>query len=542
MESPNQRPARHRRDSEMDYYRVLSLKKEPFSTSPDPAFFFQSRQHVLCLQKLELSVRMRRGLSVVIGEVGTGKTTLCRRLIRGLSSSADIETYLILDPYFKNATECLSAVAETFGVPKNKTAETDRSVKESVKKFLFKKGVEDGKTVVLIVDEGQKMPIFFVEILREFLNYETNEAKLLQIVVFAQHEFEHTLNTHPNFADRIAFWYTLKPMGFSDVIRLVNFRVRQAGGDDGEAPALFTLPALWRIYRSSGGYPRKIIHLCHQSLLTMIVQSRSKAGWFQVRASERLTPSGYGRRRTIFLGGFLMVLVLGIVVAGWYPRAVGVIRLPALVTPQTENKPPIKSELRRHIVPPRVDPPAPVFRHPTEAVAPPDWLGEIEVAPNETLGEIVKRVYGSSAPRLIEQVIAANPDLDNPHRIAVGQSIRFPVIHFQQSAEKRENGYFIEASRESTLMEAYQFIRLQFPLLTEPLRIIPLWNSDSGLSFSVVIDERFTSYESAEARAETYAAAFPTPLEIRESGRLESFLFSTAKDKPVESEKIPTEE
>ena len=89
----------------MDYFKILNLKKEPFSNSPEPEFFFQSVKHVGCLQKLELAVRLRRGLSVVVGEVGTGKTTLCRQLILRFAASEEdkkqIETHLILDPSFE---------------------------------------------------------------------------------------------------------------------------------------------------------------------------------------------------------------------------------------------------------------------------------------------------------------------------------------------------------------------------------------------------------------------------------------------------------
>jgi len=87
----------------MDYFNILHFKKEPFSNSPEPEFLFAAPQYDICLQMLEMSVRLRRGLSVVIGDVGTGKTTLCRKLIQNLSAptpseSPDIDTYLLLDP------------------------------------------------------------------------------------------------------------------------------------------------------------------------------------------------------------------------------------------------------------------------------------------------------------------------------------------------------------------------------------------------------------------------------------------------------------
>jgi len=96
----------------MDYFSILNLKQEPFSNSPDPDFFFHSREHQECLQKLELSILLRRGLNVIIGDVGTGKTTLCRQLIRRFAKRDEITTHLILDPLFMDAHELLNAVGK----------------------------------------------------------------------------------------------------------------------------------------------------------------------------------------------------------------------------------------------------------------------------------------------------------------------------------------------------------------------------------------------------------------------------------------------
>ena len=167
-------------------------------------FFYQSSQHLGCLQKLELAIRLHRGLNVVMGNVGTGKTTLCRELlIRFAQSEEDrneVEIHLLLDPAIGTPREFLAAVATAFGISAEiGTAESEWQLKEGIKHYLFQKGVDEKKTVVLIIDEGQKLPDFGLEILREFLNYETNEAKLLQIVIFAQNEFEEMLQGASQF-------------------------------------------------------------------------------------------------------------------------------------------------------------------------------------------------------------------------------------------------------------------------------------------------------------------------------------------------------
>ena len=295
----------------MDYFSILELNREPFSNSPDPEFFFQSGQHQSCLQRLELALRLKRGLNVVIGDVGTGKTTLCRQLIRKFSDDPDIETHLILDPDFSSPVDLLQRVTSMFEGAEP-TAEADPwQLKERIKQALFRKGVDEKKTVALIIDEGQKIPDSCLEPLREFLNYETNEHKLLQIAIFAQPEFEKTLTARPNFADRINLKHTLGPMGFRDTREMIRYRLRRSS-DAGRRENLFTMAGLWAVYRATGGYPRKIVHLCHQCLLAVIIQNRSRAGWSLVRScAKRATAAGrvFGLRPG--LTALLVVLIVG---------------------------------------------------------------------------------------------------------------------------------------------------------------------------------------------------------------------------------------
>ena len=120
----------------MDYFSILNLTREPFSNSPDPDYFYHSRQHLDCLQKLELSLHLRRGLNVIIGEVGTGKTTLCRQLIRRFAQQKEMETHLILDPLFKDGADFLSAVTQLLSGKGPAEGTTDWQVKEFIKHSL----------------------------------------------------------------------------------------------------------------------------------------------------------------------------------------------------------------------------------------------------------------------------------------------------------------------------------------------------------------------------------------------------------------------
>ncbi|MFA5323613.1 MAG: AAA family ATPase, partial [Smithella sp.] len=213
----------------MNYYNILNFKKEPFSNSPEPEFLFQLPLYSDCLQKLELAIRLRRGINVVIGDIGTGKTTLCRKLIQNISSnkadSTEIETCLLLDPAFNNTVEFLRTVALMLGIKDlNDDLKSEWQLKERIKNCLFDRGVNEKRIMVLIIDEGQKIPDNCLEILREFLNYETNKFKLLQIIIFAQKEFQTILEKKASLLDRVNLLYHLKPLDFRQMKAMINYR------------------------------------------------------------------------------------------------------------------------------------------------------------------------------------------------------------------------------------------------------------------------------------------------------------------------------
>ncbi|NPV04065.1 MAG: AAA family ATPase [Syntrophaceae bacterium] len=297
----------------MSYFEILNLDREPFSNSPEPEFFFEAPQHVNCLQQLEISIRLRRGLNVVIGDVGTGKTTLSRMLIRKLHGDDTVEFHLLMDPDFGGPIQFLAGIARMLGAVDSAHGLTEWQLKEAIKQYLFRRGIDEDKIVVLIIDEGQKLPGFCIEILREFLNYETNRFKLLQIVIFAQPEFNAILERRENFADRMNVCLRLGPLDFTQMRRMIEYRIAQAS-QAGHDPVEFTLPALAAIYLATGGVPRKVVMLCHQVILAMIVRNRSRAGWRLVQSCLRNRASYRRRRRRIGWGvaAVLAVCVLAV--------------------------------------------------------------------------------------------------------------------------------------------------------------------------------------------------------------------------------------
>jgi general secretion pathway protein A len=258
----------------MSYYKILGFDKEPFSTSPDPDFFYLSKEHEMALTNTLIELRLKRGLSVILGDVGTGKTTLSRKLIQELKDREDFSFNMILDPSFENEHALLSSLARNFDIVIDESKESNTlALKDALERFLFQKGVTENKTVVLIVDEAQKLSEMSLEILRVLLNYETNEFKLLQLVLLGQMELHAKICSIPNFFDRISFKYTLNPLSFDETIEMVEFRIRKAGYQ--AKMHLFLKEAVKEIHRVTRGYPRQITMICHKALKELVLKNQS---------------------------------------------------------------------------------------------------------------------------------------------------------------------------------------------------------------------------------------------------------------------------
>lgn len=254
----------------MSYYTALGLTKEPFSTSPDPVFFFRSSSHVQALTRLEIAIRLRRGLSLILGDVGTGKTTLARTLLVNFPQEDRFTFHMVLDPSFESEHQFLLHLSRMFGV--RATGKSTLDYREAIEHHLFQSGVHEGTTTVLLIDEGQKLSLDMLEHLRVLLNYETNEFKLLQVVIFAQMELLGRVRRIKNFVDRAALKYILNPLSEQETGEMIQFRLRSAGLPEGRT--LFSPEAVAAIHRFTQGTPRQISLVCHNALEALVMQDK----------------------------------------------------------------------------------------------------------------------------------------------------------------------------------------------------------------------------------------------------------------------------
>ena len=259
----------------MSYYKLLGLEREPFSTSPDPQFLFLSAAHRAALYRLRISVKLQRGLCLVLGDVGTGKTTLSRRLAQLLPQDGPIDLHVILNPYFSSDQEFLSALMDSFHLEPPGASASVRTMLSVIERHLFSRTLDDGRIVTLLVDEAQQLSPSNLELLRALLNYETHDTKLLQLILLAQLEFLPTMRAIRNLWDRISLRYVLNPLDERETRAMIEFRLRQAGFTDRQP--LFSEDAIRAIYDATQGYPRRIALLCHDVLERLVMESQPVA-------------------------------------------------------------------------------------------------------------------------------------------------------------------------------------------------------------------------------------------------------------------------
>lgn len=262
------------------YLEFYGLKQAPFDITPNPRFLFHSHKHREAFNHLVYGIRERKGFVQLTGEVGAGKTTLCRALLEHLDGK--FSTALIMNPVL-SGDELMKAIATEFGLDVRRCDRLETIA--AISDFLLKQTLA-GKETVLIIDEAQNLTEELLEQVRLISNIETDDRKLLQIVLMGQPELRDKLNSPrlKQLRQRITVRYHLAPLTRTEVGQYIQHRLALAGS---RGAAAFTWPAIWRVFDYSQGIPRLVNAVCDKALLAGFVENSYRINYRMVGRAIR---------------------------------------------------------------------------------------------------------------------------------------------------------------------------------------------------------------------------------------------------------------
>lgn len=238
--------------------KYFGLDESPFTISPNPRYLYLTPQHETVIYQCQYTIEQRQGLAVIYGDIGTGKTTVARHIYQRYMDDPAYNIAMMITPDLKTDTAFLRGIMAEYGVP------TKRSHAASIaafRKFAVKSYTE-GKNIVLLVDESQQMTPKMLEVIRVFLNFETDSKKFIQVVLFGQNELATIIDGMRPIKSRVNAFGSLASLTDSTTEKMIDFRWRAAGGTNHPFP----FEAVQTTFNLSGGLPREIIKLCNLSL------------------------------------------------------------------------------------------------------------------------------------------------------------------------------------------------------------------------------------------------------------------------------------
>lgn len=258
------------------YQDFFGFSEMPFNVTPDPRFLYLSPTHEEALVHLHYGIEQKKGFVALTGEVGCGKTTLCRKLLNELNPQK-FDVALILNPY-TNRVQLLRDILNELG--EKNIPESNSDLVNKIHQILLNRS-EKNKSVILIIDEAQNLPFDVLEQIRLLSNLETDDQKLLQIILIGQPELKYKLKNPKlrQLKQRILVYFELKPLSLFQTRKYINHRLSLSNSNN---KPFFTSWATRKLYNYSHGVPRIINNICDKSLLSAFTKAATKVKYNDV--------------------------------------------------------------------------------------------------------------------------------------------------------------------------------------------------------------------------------------------------------------------
>ncbi len=448
------------------YLDHFNLAEEPFSVTSDPRFLYLSQSHEEALAHLEYCVTQRKGFAAITGEVGTGKTTLLNTLITKLTAQHSVAFV------YRSASSTEELMRYVFKDLHLDAPATDRATYLNLFNDYLLQQMQAGREVVLIIDEGQNLPVPVLEDLRLISNFEVPGRKLVQIILAGQSELGEKLRSPElrQLNQRIAIQFQLRALTLEETGHYIQHRLKVANA---RALDIFRSAAVKAVFQASGGVPRLINQICDTAMVRAAYQRKSTVDASMVRAVMKedfqfRTTAGEREKsglpfKWVALAAAALVVVAGM--AGWMagrreptperqdPGAMAAApdttltiakATDGVTTPPTQGK---ESVTGTEVV----DQTAAVA---AESATPPangtdieknrhlEVRGEVKVREGDSLVELARRRYGFSSWELLKALQNVNPQITNPNYILVGDTVILPAFDEQSLSRMRKGETF----------------------------------------------------------------------------------------------------
>lgn len=269
---------------QLKYFEKLGMDRDPFGTSADPRFFYPTPEHMGCIHRLEVSFRKTGGVTIILGDPGAGKTMLMKVIYRQLGArKGDFITGAFSRPDFSSEYQFLGMLSKTFEI--ETCCGSTVEYRNALHDFLFRKTIEEGKRVVLMIDKGQDLTRSGLKVLKGLLGYQFDGIRLFHLVIFSRMELVEQIRRLEGFDELVSLSYTINPLDPDEMKEVILHRLQVAGY--GNSRELFDDLALHEIWQFSRGNPLKANVMCNNSLVSMTIREARIVGPETVRSVAR---------------------------------------------------------------------------------------------------------------------------------------------------------------------------------------------------------------------------------------------------------------
>lgn len=556
----------------MKYFNIINCKNDPFPGFPTLALYSPAAPHEKCLENILTIIKEKmHPMAVVHGETGIGKTTIYLQLREKLENNPAITLTSVDDSWFISREIFIERLAEFLNIS-TQGKPTDNDLHNCLKSAITKKDSSAKHQHVLLIDQAENIPLYCIELFEELFTEKANAGNL-QIIAFGREIFKDKINLYFNLAQNSYLIQFPRKLNFDHITKLLEHYLKESGSSL-NLDSLISKAGQYYIYLLVKGHPGKALDFCKLIILNQVIQNRSKAGIVLChKTAKEIFPERaikFEIARVFGLATVTACLLIYLTATTQTPdldastsvapklstnissplkidqKLAEMTSLPEVPTENSNQPTPNKQaedssdtnqlELPKELL---LETKSERFsQSDQQATIPkdlinisstkvvPELLGKITVFEQETLGDMIRRLYGpySFNRANTEKVLAINPHVKDKHSIRIGDIIKFPSLAVNLTPQASYS-WWIRLVKIDKLQDAYRFLRI-YGSQANPLLIIPTWTEKGSLNFSIVLQNSFDTQNDAKNKLKELSSNVYPAAELLKGLSHESYYYA----------------